>query len=50
MDFDTFGIWVLFWTFRYQNWVFGTVFGFGPLLVSEYDIADIGAIFGVQVL
>ena len=49
MDLDTFGIWILFWTFRYQNWVFGTVFGIWSLLVSMYHIESIGAIFGVQV-
>ena len=50
MDLDTFGIWILFWTFRYQNWVFGTVFGIWSFLVSRYDIGSIGAIFGVQVM
>ena len=49
MDLGTFLIWILFWTFRYQNWVFGTVFGIWSLLVSRYDIGSIGAIFGVQV-
>ena len=49
MDLDTFGMWVLFWTFRYRNWVFGTAFGIWSLLVSMYNIGSIGAIFGVQV-
>ena len=49
MDLDTFGIWVLFGTFR-LNWVFGTIFGIWSLSAFRYDIRNIGAIFGVQVM
>ena len=41
VDLDTFGIYVLFRAFWYQNWVFGTIFG----ILVAYSI--LGVILGI---
>ena len=48
VDLDTFGIYVLFRTLWYQNWVFGTIFGIWYHIWYLVSYLVFGTIFGVR--